>query len=242
MKNDYIKNEKNILITGGTRGIGQAIVNEFMKEKNYNIYVTGKTDIIEKNFQFNYLKCDFLETESFYNLIKTIANLKIDILINCAGINKIGELENYSTEDFLKLQKVNITAPFELCKAVLPFMKSQRWGRIINISSILGKIGKEYRSAYSATKFALDGLTVSLAAEVAEFGILANCVAPGFIETDLTRNILGEEGIKNVVKEIPMKRLGKPQEIAKLVYWLSSEENTYLTGQNIAIDGGFSRV
>ena len=121
-------------------------------------------------------------------------------------------------------------------------MKKKQWGRIVNITSIFGKISKEFRAAYSCTKFGLDGMTLALAAEVASQGILANCVAPGFIDTDLTHQVLGEEGITKLSQEIPMKRLGQPHEIAKLVAWLCSEENTYLTGQNIAIDGGFSRV
>src|SRR5690606_17800443 len=98
------------------------------------------------------------------------------------------------------------------------------------------------RGSYSASKFALDGLTTSLAIEVAQDNVLANCVAPGFIDTELTRRILGESGIKELVRQVPIRRLGNPAEIAALVYWLVSEENTFMTGQNIVIDGGFTRV
>jgi NAD(P)-dependent dehydrogenase (short-subunit alcohol dehydrogenase family) len=125
---------------------------------------------------------------------------------------------------------------------LIPGMRSRGWGRIVNLSSILGKVSKEFRAAYSTSKFGLDGMTAALAAEVAADGILANCVAPGFIDTDLTRSILGEQGIAELVSRIPIKRLGTPEEIAAFVVWLAGPENTYLSGQNIAIDGGFTRV
>jgi 3-oxoacyl-[acyl-carrier protein] reductase len=121
-------------------------------------------------------------------------------------------------------------------------MKRKKWGRIVNISSVLGKISKEYRGSYSTSKFALDGMTSALAAEVARYGILANCVAPGFIDTQLTRTVLGEKGMAEMTSKIPIGRLGKPEEIAAFIVWLASPDNTYISGQNIAIDGGFTRV
>ena len=121
-------------------------------------------------------------------------------------------------------------------------MKENCWGRIVNITSIWGNITKEYRASYSSSKFGLDGMTVALASELSEMGILANSVGPGFIDTDLTRTILGEEGIEEVLGQIPIKRLGQVNEIASLVSWLVSNENTYISGQNIMIDGGFTRV
>jgi len=131
---------------------------------------------------------------------------------------------------------------FVFCQAVLPGMKEKGWGRIVNISSIFGKLARSQRASYCTSKFALDGMTAALAAEVAEFNILANCVAPGYIETDLTRNVLGEKGMEELIPKIPMKRLGTPEEIAKFVTWLAGPENTYISGQNIAIDGGYTRV
>jgi 3-oxoacyl-[acyl-carrier protein] reductase len=121
-------------------------------------------------------------------------------------------------------------------------MRKNQWGRIINISSIFGVVSKEFRAPYSMSKFGLDGMTAALAAEVAADGILANCVAPGFIDTELTRSVLGESGIAAITAGIPIGRLGQPEEIAALVAWLVSPENTYISGQNIVIDGGFSRV
>ena len=121
-------------------------------------------------------------------------------------------------------------------------MKANNWGRIVNLTSIFGNITKEYRAPYSSSKFGLDGMTAALAAEVSEMGILANSVGPGFIDTDLTRSVFGDDGISELRGRIPMKRLGKVKEIASLVRWLVSNENTYMSGQNLMIDGGFSRV
>ena len=129
-----------------------------------------------------------------------------------------------------------------LCQAVIVGMEQKGWGRIVNISSIWGKMSKAGRAAYSASKFGLDGLTVSLSAEYSSRGIMANCVAPGFIDTSLTRRTLKPDEIIDLVARVPAARLGSVEEISKLVLWLSSEENTFTTGQNIAIDGGFTRV
>jgi 3-oxoacyl-[acyl-carrier protein] reductase len=121
-------------------------------------------------------------------------------------------------------------------------MVRRGWGRIVNVSSIWGKISKAHRASYSASKFAIDGMTVALAAEHTADGVLANSVAPGFIDTELTRSILSESDRAALIAEVPARRLGQPDEVARLVRWLASEENTYISGQNIAIDGGFTRV
>ena len=162
------------------------------------------------------------------------------------GRNAVFRIENrdvqFARPDFDQIQRVNIKAPFQITQTVLPHMKNKRWGRVVNIASIFSQISKAHRASYSTSKFGLDGLTTALAVEVAEFGILANCVSPGFIDTELTQKILGEATINKLKQEIPMKRLGQAYEIAELVTFLCSEKNTYLTGQNIVIDGGFTRV
>jgi 3-oxoacyl-[acyl-carrier protein] reductase len=121
-------------------------------------------------------------------------------------------------------------------------MVGKNWGRIVNISSVWSKISKEHRAPYSASKFALDGMTLALAIEYAKHNVLANCVAPGFVDTDMTRGILGDEGISKLMQIVPIGRLAQPAEIATFVVWLTSESNTYITGQNIAVDGGFTRA
>ena len=121
-------------------------------------------------------------------------------------------------------------------------MKVKQFGRIINIGSIFGHVSKEYRFAYSTSKFALYGLTKSFAVELAKDNVLVNCIAPGFVDTDLTKEVLGSKGTADIVKRIPMGRLAQPEEIAGLARFLCSAENTYLTGQQIIIDGGFTSV
>ena len=166
----------------------------------------------------------------------------VDILINNAGINNPSSFESIDHDEFLRIQQVNVFAPMALCQAAIPSMLSSGWGRIVNISSAWSKKGKEQRAPYSSSKFAIDGLTLSLAIEYAKSGILANCVAPGFVDTEMTRRILGDAGIEKILQNVPIGRLAQPAEIAEVVLWLSSPQNTYITGQNIAVDGGFTRA
>jgi NAD(P)-dependent dehydrogenase (short-subunit alcohol dehydrogenase family) len=229
------------VVTGATRGIGRAIAERLLQD-GLEVIVTGTKKDAEHPIGSDYYQVDFLNDLSTKAFVKYLKQKPIDILINNAGINKINEFENIEIDEFEKIQKINLNAPFLLCQAVIPFMKKNNWGRIVNITSIWGEITKEYRAAYSSSKFGLDGMTVALASEVAAMGILANSVGPGFIDTDLTREILGEKGIKEIQSTIPIKRLGKPSEVAAFVSWLVSQDNTYISGQNIMIDGGFSRV
>ena len=129
----------------------------------------------------------------------------------------------------------------QICQGVIPNMIKKKWGRIVNISSIFGSVVKEKRSSYASSKFAINGLTKVLAAEYSKFNILSNAVAHGVIETELTRRILKNK-INIIKKDIPMKRLVNVNEIENIVYWLASDENTYLTGQQIIADGGYTIV
>lgn len=229
------------LVTGGTRGIGAAIATRLLADgAAVTVSGTKKDGIVPSGCE--YVVVDFTDQNATQAFAKEVADMAIDILINNAGINKIGAFDQYDVEDFDRLQQVNVRAPFLLCRAVISGMRRKRWGRIVSVSSIFGKISKEFRASYSASKFAIDGMTAGLAAEVAADGILVNCVAPGFIDTELSRTVLGESGIAKLVPLIPIRRLGKPEEIAAFVVWLAGPENTYISGQNIAIDGGFTRV
>jgi NAD(P)-dependent dehydrogenase (short-subunit alcohol dehydrogenase family) len=127
-------------------------------------------------------------------------------------------------------------------QAALAGMKIRRYGRIVNVTSIWGHKGRSGRVAYAASKFALRGLTAAAAAEVAPFGILVNSVAPGFVDTELTRSVLGEKGAEEAASLVPMRRLAQAEEIAHAVAWLTSPENTYMTGQDLIVDGGFLRA
>lgn len=233
--------KKRAVITGGTKGIGLAIANK-LHTLGHEVLVTGtkENNVVSENFE--YYAVDFSTLDAIHQFSNFLKQYSPDILINNAGINIISAFESIPLDSFLAIQQVNVTAPFCLCQAVLPHMKKNQWGRIINITSIWSKISKTGRAAYSASKFGLDGMTTALAAEVAADNVLVNCVSPGFTLTDLTRKTLGEDGIQKIAEHIPMKRLAKPEEIAAMVAWLVSDENTYVSGQNVVIDGGFTRV
>ena len=235
------KNKYGAVVTGATRGIGYSIA-ERLLEDGMDVIVTGTKMNAKYPDGAIYFQVDFFNNDSILAFVDFLKNKHVDILVNNAGINKIGKFASIDIEDFDRILRVNLRTPFQLCQAVLPNMRANNWGRIVNLTSIFGNISKEYRALYSSSKFGLDGMTAALSAEVSEFGILANSVGPGFIDTDLTRSVLGDKGISEIKKGIPMKRLGQASEIASLVSWLVSEENTYISGQNIMIDGGFSRV
>lgn len=232
---------KLAVVTGGTRGIGQAIANQ-LKCAGAHVIITGTKPNVSGLDNMQFVAVDFLSEIATQKCIQWLTEIQPDILINNAGINTIDTFERISLTDFDQIHQVNVRAPFLLCQAVIPGMKKKGWGRIVNVSSIFGKISKVGRASYSASKFALDGMTTALAAEAALSGILANCIAPGFIDTELTRRVLGEEQMQKLAGQIPLGRLGQVDEVAKLVVWLASSENTYVSGQNIAIDGGFTRV
>ena len=229
------------LVTGGTRGIGAAIAARLLSE-GASVTVTGRRSVGVAPDGCRYRPVDFADRAAVATFAKELADWGVDILVNNAGINRIGPFDQVNQEDFDRIQEVNVRTPFLLCQAVLPSMRKKQRGRVVNICSIFGTISKEFRAPYSASKFALDGMTAALAAEVAADGILANCVSPGFIDTELTRTILGEAGVRDQVSRVPIRRLGRPDEVAALVAWLVGPENTYISGQNLVIDGGFSRV
>ena len=234
--------QKKVFITGATRGIGKAIADKFKKSGFFVIGTcTSRGQRIVRNCDL-LIEADFTNDNDINNCAKIIREHKIDILINNAGINKISSFSEIKSETFKRIQKVNSYAPFLLCQAAVGNMENNGWGRIVNISSIWGKKGKEHRASYSASKFALEGISLAISAEYASKGVLVNCISPGFIDTELTREILDSDQLKKLVSLVPQGRLGQPEEIAELVFWLSSEENSFITGQNIAIDGGFTSV
>ena len=241
---------KNVFITGGSRGIGKAIAKKFAKN-GYDVivnYVSENTNLEElekelKNGQEEirtlFVKGDVTDVASCTEMVEQITKEfgKLDVVINNAGITKDGLLMRMKEEDFDKVLDINLKGTFHICKQVVPIMMKQKHGKIVNISSVVGIAGNAGQSNYAASKAGIIGFTKSLAKELASRNILANCVAPGFIRTDMT-DVLADSVKENILSSIPLKRMGTAEEVANLVYFLASDENSYITGQVIPIDGG----
>jgi 3-oxoacyl-[acyl-carrier protein] reductase len=215
------------LITGGSRGLGSAMAS-LLEDQGVEVIAPNR-DVL-----------DLSHMESIAAYVASEQGAGFDIIINNAGINLLNELTHVQDEDWQIMLQVNLTAPMALIRGFSPYMKAQKWGRIVNISSIFSLVTRENRSAYSATKAGLNGLTRTAAVELAPHGILVNAVCPGYVETELTFVNNSPEQLAAITATIPLQRLAQPHEIAKLVSFLCSEENTYLTGQTLVIDGGFT--
>lgn len=240
---------KTALITGATRGIGKAIADAFM-DSGANLMLTGtKSEEIEqrnaeeKNSKVQWLKADFSSPVGIASFIKHLKLTDaIDICVNNAGINIIKPYAEYSIDEYHCLMSINLTAPFSITQQLIPGMKKRGFGRIVNIASIWSKISKPGRSLYTMSKTGLIGFTRSLAVEHAAANILVNAVSPGFTRTELTAQSLSADEIKTLSDQIPVQRFAEPNEIAETVLFLCSDLNTYITGQNIVVDGGFTLV
>ena len=236
---------KNILITGAAGGIGKAIVQSF-DDKGNKLLITG-TNNEKLNSLSNSLTsisdvaiCDLNDIKNIEKItdkIKTFFENKVDILINNAGITRDNIAIRMKEEQWLDVINVNLNSTFFLTKDVLKFMLKNRYGRIINISSIVGSSGNLGQSNYAASKAGVEGMTRSIALEVASRGITANCIAPGFIKTDMTKKLL-ELNEEKLLENIPIKRIGIPEDISSLTAFLSSDNASYITGQTFHVNGG----
>ena len=245
MKIDF--SEKTVIITGGTRGIGSSLVS-FFEKTNANVIATGtnKADLeklseLSLNKKIKYFHLDFTKMKSINHFIDYLNSLEnIDVLINNAGVNKINKINDIEVNDWDWIYNVNLRGPFILTKSVSRIMMKKKYGRIVNIGSIFGEVSKSKRAAYSTTKWGLIGFTKAVGLDLAKDNILVNTISPGFVDTELTKRILTMEEIEDIISTIPLNRLALPDEIAKTVLFLASDQNTYITGQNIIIDGGFT--
>ncbi len=225
---------KTALITGASDGIGKTIYNDF---KKLGAKVIGTCN--QKKMK-GLIQVDFNDTRSVKKFLEKINKYKkIDILINNAGTNILNPVNKLIENDIYKLININTVGPTLITKVISKKMIKNRYGRIINMCSIFGEITKEKRVLYNITKFGLNGLTKGSAIDLAKSQILVNSISPGFVSTKLTKKILGKK-INTLKKEIPLKRLASSDEISKIVLFLASDLNTYLTGQNIIVDGGFT--
>lgn len=235
---------RTALVTGGGAGIGAAIARE-LQGAGHQCVITGRAknrpDTLDADI--GYLQLDYLDAASLGRATETILeNLKPDILINNAGINRKGAMVDIPASDMLDAITTNLTGPYQITQSCLPHMLRQNWGRIVNITSIWSVTGNPGNTAYCASKFGVDGMTVALAAEVGHRGVLVNAVAPGYIMTDALRAKYTPEMLERIATHVPIARPGQPEEVAALVGWLASPDNGYVTGQNIRIDGGLTRT
>jgi 3-oxoacyl-[acyl-carrier protein] reductase len=241
-----------VLITGATRGIGATLAEDF-HAAGASLVLTGTNleQIAELNRAYaeagveniQYVQADFTDEESLQHFLQEISDYeRIDVCINNAGINRNNPIYDADPRDYDRITQVNLRAPFLICRAVCGLMKKARYGRIVNIASIWGVITRQTRVVYSTTKFGLVGMTKSIAVDMAPFNVLANTVSPGFVNTELTLATVPQAERESLANQVPLKRFAEPSEISKAVMFLASDLNTYLTGQNIVVDGGFTSV
>ena len=239
---------RNAIVTGGTRGIGKEIAKTLAKNganiainyRKYNEEVEGLIDELKGlGVKALAIKCDVRNEDEVNNFIKEVKENfgSIDILVNNAGVTKDGLLLRMSENDFNDVIDVNLKGTFNMTKAVSPIMVKQRFGKIINISSVVGIAGNAGQCNYAASKAGVIGFSKSVARELASRNINVNVIAPGYINTEMT-SVLPDKVKEEVLKTIPMKKIGEPKEIANLALFLSSDLSNYITGQVINVDGG----
>ncbi|HAT4106713.1 3-oxoacyl-[acyl-carrier-protein] reductase [Clostridium perfringens] len=240
--------DKVAIVTGGTRGIGRAIALK-LADHGANIVINYRNSdkeaeelkaiLEEKGVKVLTVKCDISNFEDSKNLMDKCKEVfgKIDILVNNAGITKDTLIMRMKEEDFDNVIDVNLKGTFNCAKHASAIMLKQRFGKIINMTSVVGIAGNAGQVNYAASKAGVIGLTKSLSKELGSRGITVNAVAPGFINTDMTAS-LSEKVKEEASKNIPLKRLGDPEDVANLVGFLASDAANYITGQVINVDGG----
>ena len=234
---------KKILITGATGGIGNALVKKFVTLEG-NVMATGtkteKLNTLKKNFpNINILKFDISDHSKIEEFIENVSSqlTGLDILVNNAGINKDNLSLRMKEEEWKKVIDINLGSTFLLCKYAIKKMLKNKYGRVINITSIVGHTGNLGQANYAASKAGIIGMSKSLAIEYAKKNITINCVSPGFIQSKMTDNIV--ESIKSVLtSRIPMSRLGTGEDVSNTVAFLSSDAASYITGETIHVNGG----
>ena len=218
-------NDSIALITGASRGIGAAIASRLQAE---GIKVLSPPRHV----------LDLSSNQSIDAYLSSLTE-PIDIIVNNAGVNHLGASDEVIDEDFEQVIQINLLAPFRIIRGVAKGMKVRNYGRIVNISSIWSLVSRERRVTYSAAKAGINGLTRALALELAPYHILVNAVAPGYVNTELTKKNNTPDELERIARGIPLGRLGEPAEIAESVAFLCSPRNSYMTGQVIVLDGGY---
>jgi 3-oxoacyl-[acyl-carrier protein] reductase len=217
---------RTALITGASRGIGAAIAAQLTAD-GFRVLAPTRAEL------------DLLSSASIEAYLAAL-DQPVEVLVNDAGINRLGLLEEINLQDLQDTLQINLLAAFRLTQALAPRMRQNRYGRIVNISSVWSVVSRAGRLGYTMSKAALNGMTRSLAVELAADNVLVNAVAPGYVLTDLTRQNNPPAELEKLSASIPARRLAEPSEIAAVVAFLCSEKNTYLTGQTIVVDGGYT--
>lgn len=239
---------KTAIVTGGSRGIGRAVALALAEAgASVAIIYAGNTKaaeetkqaVEEKGVQAMAIQCDVSDEKAVADMVKAVKKEwgRVDILVNNAGITRDGLLMIMKEEDWQAVLNTNLNGAFHCTKAVSRLMMKQRSGSIINITSVVGETGNAGQANYAAAKAGLIGFTKSVAKELASRNIRCNAVAPGCIATDMT-TVLGEEAVDAMVQTIPMGRVAQPEEVAKAVLFLASDDASYITGQTLNVDGG----
>ena len=237
---------KNVLITGATGGIGNSLVERF-HTSGFNVCATGTNKDKLKNLEEKYKKniqviqCNLNVQQDLTDLSDNLKENfgKIDILINNAGITRDNLFLRMTPDQWKEVIDLNLNSTFNITKIFIRDMVKKRWGRIINITSDAATIGNPGQSNYAASKSAVEGLTRTIANEVASRGVTVNCVSPGFINTEIL-NTVDKIRLEEMLKMIPVGRMGEAKEVSDLVFFLSSEESSYITGQVLHINGGLT--
>ena len=240
---------RTVLVTGGSRGIGKAI--SITLGKNYHIvvgYVNSEekaaevvSEIIENGGSANNIEIDISSKKSVDKAFTTIEETygSVDILINNAGITKDNILPRMKEDEWTDVIQTNLTGSFYTSQRAIKQMMKNKWGRIIFISSVVGISGNQGQANYAASKAGLIGLAKSISKELGSRNITSNVVAPGYIETDMT-SFLDDENKENIIEQLSIKRIGKPEDISNVVAFLCNDESEYITGQVIPVDGGLT--
>lgn len=221
-------NERVALVTGASRGIGRAVATRF-EELGARVLAPPRAEL------------DLADPASTDRYLARL-DQPIDILVNDAGINRLARLDETDDDLLHDMLEVNLVAPLRLARALAPAMAQRGWGRVVNISSIWAVVAKERRLPYIVTKTGLNGLTRAMAVEFGSSGVLVNAVAPGFVMTEMTTQNNSPEELEAIARSLPLRRLAQPQEIAELVAFLASSRNSFMTGQIVVCDGGYSVV